>query len=231
MILNILKRRKSDFLTAFIAATVFFSIFATMGLMLQRGDATFFPLGSMMEIFIGIIVMTIGSIGSMARDFNLGVSMGATRRSVVSAVTLVHVLEIIMLYALTFIFQKLELVVAHRMLPDAKEINWIADIAAIQTVLASILLIGAIGLLAQAAFLKFGNAAVYVLGGIWLAVCILPSRITSDARALAFVQRMFGPILEKFGGVSQTLIALLMCIVAVIFAAIAWSMLRKQQVQ
>ncbi len=231
MILTILKRRKSDFLTAFISATVFFLVFGTMGLLIQRGDPTYFPLGSMMEIFIGIIVVTIGSIGSMARDFNLGVSMGATRRSVVSSVALAHMLEIVMLYVLTFIFQKLELMAAHRIIPGANGINWIAEIAVTQTVLASILLIGAIGLLAQAAFLKFGNAAMYVLGAIWLAVCILPSRITSDAKALAFVRRVFGPTLEKLGGVSQTLIAVLMCIMAVIFTAIAWSMLRKQQVQ
>ena len=231
MILNILKRRKSDFLTAFIAATVFFSIFATMGLMLQRGDANYFPLGSLMMFFLGIVVMTVASIGSMSRDFNIGVSMGATRRNVVSSVALVHVLELVMLYVLTFAYQKLELVLAQRIIPDANGINWITEFAGIQIVLSSILLFGAIGLLAQAAFLRFGTAAMYVLGIIWMAVCILPSRITSDARALAFVQSMFGPTLEKMGDISQTFITFVIFIMAVIFTVIAWTMLRKQQVQ
>lgn len=233
MIWKMMKRQRGEFLSMVICALIVESIFITMECLMQQNWDHFVVMGSIMSLLVMLIIYATGGITALQKEFNLGVAMGATRRSVMLGYAMVRVLLLVELVVLEAAGRSLEksiitLIIKPKQLDDP--FAYLAFLPLTFWIMSGIAIF-TISLLIQTTIMRFGNNARFIILGIWLVLCILPGKIMNNEKVLAWFGGRKDWMIELLGSHTGITIVMMMGIPCVIVLVLCWMMLYKQRVE
>ena len=183
--------------------------------------------GTMMAVVLIVFIHFFATIISFVGQFNLAVSMGATRKNFVANYALFNMSEILLLEIGLVILGNLEKFIASRLFPNVvmeidmtKFFDWKYLLAAIVVLTVSEIFLGAV-------ILRFGMKFFWVLWAIWMLAALLPLNISKNEKLsgeLAKIGFMIG------GKITPAGIVTAVSLVCLILIAITWKILKRQRV-
>lgn len=198
-----------------------------LGVFLLRGEGKYMTLGTLMAAAFAVFVHFLGSMFSFLGEFNMGISMGTTRKELVRSYALFLFVQILLLEIVLVLFGMAEKAMLARMMPQG-ELRF--DLTAYMKP-GYLLAIAAVMMVAEifsgAVLLRFGMKAFWVLWAAWMLAAVLLPRLLDNGMLSAWWNRLglvFGGHMTA-AGVWTAVLA-----VAVVLAGISWGILRKQKV-
>ena len=199
-------------------------VFIVMNATKENSYAT---VGTMLAVIVFAFMHLFGISFSFMGDFNMAISLGATRKSFVSGYVLFNLLEIAVLEVEIVVFGVVEKLLLENAFPQAvMEIdltnfftwNYLSGVLVVFT---------AVEMFFGAVILRYGVKAFWVLWAIWMIVCLAPMNIEKNEKLsgeLAKLGLFLGGKLTPQGMV------VLVIVLTIVVAAITWNILRKQRV-
>lgn len=227
-----LKRRKEEFLqyVAIIGAAWLIGMVIVLLVCKLGGENSYITLGSLFGVMVMTLLFVFGEVFSFLQEFNLAISMGQIRRNFVWMYQLVSAVEIAILVFMLFLMHKLELLVYGLAMQEISPEFQLDVLFQLKYVIPAIIGTVAVEMLLQALFLRFGMKAFWGIWFAWMLVCIAPTRLLHNEKALAYAGKFFAPVigLASNGGLVFWMVSGLLIIA--VMMGIAWNMLRKQRV-
>lgn len=189
-----------------------------------EGSAT---VGTGMAVVFFFFLHLFGIAISFMQEFNVAVSMGATRKSFVASYALFNLLEIAVLELEVILFGWFEKLLIGVFFPHtAMELD-ITVFFTWKYLLGVMLGFTILELFAGAVILKYGMKVLWLFWALWMAACLLPVRIAHN-------EKIMGKLTELglfFGGkITPQGIAAALIVLAILVAGITWKILRRQRV-
>ena len=189
--------------------------------------------GVFMALIIGMLVYLFAGIFGIAKDFNLAVSMGKTRKYYIPAKYLMLVLGFLGMVAVSALIGLLEDMLYPAIFPGIEcEIHF-GEILLQPMVIFSVTLIGAmLVLLFGALVLRFTNKIYLFIWGIWMIFSMSFSRLASalHEEQRSVWGRIAKAIISFVENVTTVQLVLLVLGVAAVGFSISFGFLRKQRV-
>ena len=160
-------------------------------------------------------------------DFNMAISLGATRKSFVSGYVLFNLLEIAVLELEIVVFGVVEKLLLENAFPQAvMEIdltnfftwNYLSGVLVVFT---------AVEMFFGAVILRYGMKVLWILWAVWMIICLVPMNIAKNEKLSGELAKLGLFLGGKF--TPQGIVALVIALTIVV-AAITWNILRKQRV-
>ena len=202
----------------------FIILLIVMGQTKENESAT---AGTMIAVVAMLFVHFFATIFSFVGEFNMAVSMGATRKNFVANYALFNMSEILLLELGLVILGNLEKFIVNRLFPNVvmeidmtKFFDWKYLLAAIVVLTVSEIFLGAV-------ILRFGMKIFWVLWAIWMLAALLPLNISKNEKLsaeLAKIGFMIG------GKITPAGIVTAVSLVCLILIAITWKILKRQRV-
>ncbi len=184
-------------------------------------------LGMLTAMAVLVFVHFFGIIFSFVGEFNMAISMGATRRVYVGSYALFNMAELAGLELLLFVLGKIELALMRVIYPQCEIILDLTQYFHWKYLLAVIVGMTVVELFLGAVILRFGMKAFWIIWAIWMFLTLVPAKITEN-EALAAKLHQFG-VQIGFGNVIQYLVVTGIA-AAVIMVVLGWNFLKKQRV-
>ena len=169
--------------------------------------------GTMLAVIAFAFIHLFGITLSFMGDFNMAISLGATRKSFVSGYVLFNLLEIAVLELEIVVFGVVEKFLLENAFPQAvMEI----DLTNFFTwnYLSGVLVV-------------FGMKVLWILWAVWMIICLVPMNIAKNEKLSGELAKLGLFLGGKF--TPQGIVALVIALTIVI-AVITWNILRKQRV-
>ena len=202
----------------------FIILLIVMGQIKENESAT---AGTMIAAVIIIFVHFFATSISFVGEFNLAVSMGATRKNFVANYALFNMAEILLLELVLLIFGNLEKFIVNRLFPNivmeidmTKFFDWKYLLMIIVIFTVAEIFIGAV-------ILRFGMKFLWVLWAVWMLAALLPINISKNEKLsaeLAKIGLMIG------GKITPAGIVAAVSLVCLILIVITWKILKRQRV-
>ena len=160
-------------------------------------------------------------------EFNMALSMGATRKAYVGSYALFNMAELAGLELLLFVFGKIEFAIMGVIYPQCDVILDLTQYFQWKYLLAVIIGMTIVELFAGAVILRFGMKALWGIWAVWMFIMLVPVKLSENEMIAAKMHQIGMQI--GFGNIAQYLF-LLGVVVAAIMAVLAWKLLRKQRV-
>lgn len=177
-------------------------------------------------IMLGFVHL-FGIIFSFIGEFNMALSMGATRKAYVGSYALFNMAELAGLELLLFILGKIELAIMDVIYPQCDIILDFTQYFQWKYLLAVIIGMTIVELFAGAVVLRFGMKAFWGIWAVWMFIMLVPVKLSENEMIAAKMHQIGMQI--GFGNIAQYLF-ILGVVVAAIMAVLAWNLLRKQRV-
>lgn len=199
-------------------------VFIVMNVAIESTCAT---AGTMLAFIAFAFMHLFGITFSFMGDFNMAISLGATRKSFVAGYALFNLLEIAVLELEIVVFGVAEKLLLENAFPQAvMEIdltnfftwNYLSGVLVVFT---------AVEMFFGAVILKYGIKAYGVLWALWMLITLVPMNIEKNEKLsgeLAKLGLFLGGTLTPQGMV------VLVIVLTIVVAAITWNILRKQRV-
>lgn len=184
-------------------------------------------LGMLIAMAALVFMHFFGIIFSFVGEFNMAISMGATRRAYVGSYALFNMAELAGLELLLFVLGKIESALMRVIYPQCEVILDLTQYFQWQYLLAVIVGMTIVELFLGAVILRFGMKAFWAIWAIWMFVTLVPAKLIEN-EALAAKMHQFGMQIG-FGNIVQYLVVVGV-IAAVIMAVLGWNFLKKQSV-
>ena len=184
-------------------------------------------LGMLIAMAALVFVHFFGIIFSFVGEFNMAISMGATRRAYVGSYALFNMAELAGLELLRFVLGKIESALMSVIYPQCEVILDLTQYFQWKYLLAVIVGMTIVELFLGAVTLRFGMKAFWAIWAIWMFVTLVPAKLIEN-EALAAKMHQFGMQIG-FGNIVQYLVVVGV-IAAVIMAVLGWNFLKKQSV-
>ena len=184
-------------------------------------------LGMLIGMIILVFIHFFGIIFSFVGEFNMALSMGATRKSFVGSYALFNMVELAGLELLLFVLGKIELALISVIYPQCEIILDVTQYFQWKYLLAVIVGMTVVELFLGAVILRFGMKAFWVVWAIWMFLTLVPAKL-SENEVMAAKMHQLG---EQIGleNIVQYLFAAGV-VAAVIMAVLGWNLLKKQRV-
>lgn len=184
-------------------------------------------LGMLIGMIILVFMHFFGITFSFVREFNMALSMGATRKSFVGSYALFNMVELAGLELLLFVLGKIELALISVIYPQCEIILDVTQYFQWKYLLAVIVGMTVVELFLGAVILRFGMKAFWVVWAIWMFLTLVPVKL-SENEVMAAKMHQLG---EQIGleNIVQYLFAAGV-VAAVIMAVLGWNLLKKQRV-
>lgn len=184
-------------------------------------------LGMLIGMIILVFMHFFGITFSFVGEFNMALSMGATRKSFVGSYALFNMVELAGLELLLFVLGKIELALISVIYPQCEIILDITQYFQWKYLLAVIVGMTVVELFLGAVILRFGMKAFWVVWAIWMFLTLVPVKL-SENEVMAAKMHQLG---EQIGleNIVQYLFAAGV-VAAVIMAVLGWNLLKKQRV-
>lgn len=182
---------------------------------------------TMLSCLMGAVVTLIGQIFTIPFTFNVAVGMSCTRKVFLIGQILISLLSYLFLYFLNGI---LFLIEKSANQPFEVDMRYVFHPA----VAAGIMLgLSALSMFMAACILRFGNKVLWIFWAVWMAACLLPSRVIHE------YSNQTGSFFDKLGqqvaAVVQKFTPVHFCIavgiVIVLFYLMSAGLLLKQKVE
>ena len=224
------KTRKMEVLQ-FLAVAFGSYIFGIIVMMIIRANTMeeneCVTLGMLIAMVALVFVHFFGIIFSFVGEFNMAISMGATRRAYVGSYALFNMAELAGLELLLFVLGKIESALMRVIYPQCEVILDLTQYVQWKYLLAVIVGMTIVELFLGAVILRFGMKAFWAIWAIWMFVTLVPAKLIEN-EALAAKMHQFGMQIG-FGNIVQYLVVVGV-IAAVIMAVLGWNFLKKQSV-
>ena len=162
--------------------------------------------GTMLAFIAFAFMHLFGITFSFMGDFNMAISLGATRKSFVSGYVLFNLLEIAVL--------ELEIID----LTNFFTWNYLSGVLVVFT---------AVEMFFGAVILRYGMKVLWILWAVWMIICLVPMNIAKNEKLSGELAKLGLFLGGKF--TPQGIVALVIALTIVV-AAITWNILRKQRV-
>lgn len=184
-------------------------------------------LGMLIGMIILVFMHFFGITFSFIGEFNMALSMGATRKSFVGSYALFNMVELAGLELLLFVLGKIELALISVIYPQCEIILDVTQYFQWKYLLAVIVGMTVVELFLGAVILRFGMKAFWVVWAIWMFLTLVPVKL-SENEVMAAKMHQLG---EQIGleNIVQYLFAAGV-VAAVIMAVLGWNFLKKQRV-
>lgn len=184
-------------------------------------------LGMLIAMIVLVFIHFFGITFSFVGEFNMALSMGATRKSFVGSYALFNMVELAGLELLLFVLGKIELALISVIYPQCEIILDVTQYFQWKYLLAVIVGMTVVELFLGAVILRFGMKAFWVVWAIWMFLTLVPAKL-SENEVMAAKMHQLG---EQIGleNIVQYLFAAGV-VVAVIMAVLGWNFLKKQRV-
>lgn len=184
-------------------------------------------LGMLIGMIILVFMHFFGITFSFIGEFNMALSMGATRKSFVGSYALFNMVELAGLELLLFVLGKIELALISVIYPQCEIILDVTQYFQWKYLLAVIVGMTVVELFLGAVILRFGMKAFWVVWAIWMFLTLVPVKL-SENEVMAAKMHQLG---EQIGleNIVQYLFAAGV-VAAVIMAVLGWNLLKKQRV-
>ena len=184
-------------------------------------------LGMLIAMAALVFIHFFGIIFSFVGEFNMAISMGATRRAYVGSYALFNMAELAGLELLLFVLGKIEAALMRVIYPQCEIILDVTQYFQWKYLLAVIVGMTVVELFLGAAILRFGMKAFWVVWAIWMFLTLVPVKL-SENEVMAAKMHQLG---EQIGleNIVQYLFAAGV-VAAVIMAVLGWNLLKKQRV-
>lgn len=223
------KTRKMEVLQFLVAAFggYVFGIIVMMIIRANTVEKECVTLGMLIGMIILVFMHFFGITFSFIGEFNMALSMGATRKSFVGSYALFNMVELAGLELLLFVLGKIELALISVIYPQCEIILDVTQYFQWKYLLAVIVGMTVVELFLGAAILRFGMKAFWVVWAIWMFLTLVPAKL-SENEVMAAKMHQLG---EQIGleNIVQYLFAAGV-VAAVIMAVLGWNFLKKQRV-
>lgn len=223
------KTRKMEVLQFLVAAFggYVFGIIVMMIIWANTVEKECVTLGMLIGMIILVFMHFFGITFSFVGEFNMALSMGATRKSFVGSYALFNMVELAGLELLLFVLGKIELALISVTYPQCEIILDVTQYFQWKYLLAVIVGMTVVELFLGAAILRFGMKAFWVVWAIWMFLTLVPVKL-SENEVMAAKMHQLG---EQIGleNIVQYLFAAGV-VAAVIMAVLGWNLLKKQRV-
>lgn len=184
-------------------------------------------LGMLIAMIVLVFIHFFGITFSFVGEFNMALSMGATRKSFVGSYALFNMVELAGLELLLFVLGKIELALISVIYPQCEIILDVTQYFQWKYLLAVIVGMTVVELFLGAVILRFGMKAFWVVWAIWMFLTLVPAKL-SENEVMAAKMHQLG---EQIGleNIVQYLFAAGV-VAAVIMAVLGWNFLKKQRV-
>lgn len=184
-------------------------------------------LGMLIGMIILVFMHFFGITFSFVGEFNMALSMGATRKSFVGSYALFNMVELAGLELLLFVLGKIELALISVIYPQCEIILDVTQYFQWKYLLAVIVGMTVVELFLGAVILRFGMKAFWVVWAIWMFLTLVLVKL-SENEVMAAKMHQLG---EQIGleNIVQYLFAAGV-VAAVIMAVLGWNLLKKQRV-
>ena len=184
-------------------------------------------LGMLIGMIILVFMHFFGITFSFIGEFNMALSMGATRKSFVGSYALFNMVELAGLELLLFVLGKIELALISVIYPQCEIILDVTQYFQWKYLLAVIVGMTVVELFLGAVILRFGMKAFWVVWAIWMFLTLVPVKL-SENEVMAAKMHQLG---EQIGleNIVQYLFAAGV-VAAVIMAVLGLNFLKKQRV-
>lgn len=190
-------------------------------------ESTCATAGTMLAVIAFAFMHLFGITFSFMGDFNMAISLGATRKSFVAGYALFNLLEIAVLELEIVVFGVVEKFLLENAFPQAVMEIDLTNFFTWNYLTGVLVVFTAVEMFFGAVILKYGMKAFWVLWALWMLICLVPMNIGKNEK-LSGVLESLGVILgEK---ITSQGIAALVIIVTIIIVMITWKILRKQRV-
>lgn len=183
--------------------------------------------GTMLAFIAFAFMHLFGISFSFMGDFNMAISLGATRKSFVAGYVLFNLLEIAVLEVEIILFGMFEKFMLKTAFPQASMEIDLTTFFTWKYLLGAMVVFTVLEMLLGAVILRYGVKAFWVLWAIWMIVCLAPMNIEKNEKLsgeLAKLGLFLGGKLTPQGMV------VLVIVLTIVVAAITWNILRKQRV-
>ncbi len=184
-------------------------------------------LGMLIAMVALVFMHFFGIIFSFVGEFNMAISMGATRRAYVGSYALFNMAELAGLELLLFVFGKIELALMRVIYPQCEIILDLTRFFQWKYLLAVIVGMTIIELFLGSVILRFGMKAFWIIWAIWMFLTLVPAKLTENEALAAKLHQVGAQI--GFGNIVQV-VAAAGVIAAIIMAVLGWNFLKKQRV-
>ena len=223
------KTRKMEVLQFLVAAFggYVFGIIVMMIIRANTVEKECVTLGMLIGMIILVFMHFFGITFSFVGEFNMALSMGATRKSFVGSYGLFNMVELAGLELLLFVLGKIELALISVIYPQCEIILDVTQYFQWKYLLAVIVGMTVVELFLGAVILRFGMKAFWVVWAIWMFLTLVPVKL-SENEVMAAKMHQLG---EQIGleNIVQYLFAAGV-VAAVIMAVLGWNLLKKQRV-
>ena len=224
------KTRKMEVLQ-FLAAAFGGYVFGIIVMMIIRANTVeekvCVTLGMLIAMIVVVFIHFFGIIFSFVGEFNMAISMGATRRAYVGSYALFNMAELAGLELLLFVLGKIELALMRVIYPQCEIILDVTQYFQWKYLLAVIFGMTIVELFLGSVILRFGMKAFWTIWAIWMFVTLVPAKLVENEEVTEKLHRFFVQIgLENIVQV----VAAAGVIVAIIMAVLGWNFLKKQRV-
>lgn len=223
------KTRKMEVLQFLVAAFggYVFGIIVMMIIRANTVEKECVTLGMLIGMIILVFMHFFGITFSFVGEFNMALSMGATRKSFVGSYALFNMVELAGLELLLFVLGKIELALISVIYPQCEIILDVTQYFQWKYLLAVIVGMTVVELFLGAVILRFGMKAFWVVWAIWMFLTLVPVKL-SENKVMAAKMHQLG---EQIGleNIVQYLFAAGV-VAAVIMAVLGWNLLKKQRV-
>lgn len=183
--------------------------------------------GTMLAFIAFAFMHLFGITFSFMGDFNMAISLGATRKSFVSGYVLFNLLEIAVLEVEIILFGMFEKFMLKTAFPQASMEIDLTTLFTWKYLLGAMVVFTVLEMLLGAVILRYGVKAFWVLWAIWMIVCLAPMNIAKNEKLSGELAKLGLFLGGKF--TPQGIVALVIALTIVV-AAITWNILRKQRV-
>ena len=223
------KTRKMEVLQFLVAAFggYVFGIIVMMIIRANTVEKECVTLGMLIGMIILVFMHFFGITFSFVGEFNMALSMGATRKSFVGSYALFNMVELAGLELLLFVLGKIELALISVIYPQCEIILDVTQYFQWKYLLAVIVGMTVVELFLGAVILRFGMKAFWVVWAIWMFLTLVPVKL-SENEVMAAKMHQLG---EQIGleNIVQYLFAAGV-VAAVIMAVLGCNLLKKQRV-
>lgn len=223
------KTRKMEVLQFLVAAFggYVFGIIVMMIIRANIVEKECVTLGMLIGMIILVFMHFFGITFSFVGEFNMALSMGATRKSFVGSYALFNMVELAGLELLLFVLGKIELALISVIYPQCEIILDVTQYFQWKYLFAVIVGMTVVELFLGAVILRFGMKAFWVVWAIWMFLTLVPVKL-SENEVMAAKMHQLG---EQIGleNIVQYLFAAGV-VAAVIMAVLGWNLLKKQRV-
>lgn len=235
MIWNVFRQRINELkliLGLSIGMYLFSQIMFNIIVRTSKEEETTFALGSL--VMVGVVVFFVLLMGTFgyATEFNLAIGMGVTRKIFTPAYYLTSVVLLLIETGVIYLFFLFERWFVQSMFPQLAYEKGIEYLFESKLLFPGILFIAALQILLGVLTLKYGKKAFWGVWVLWMAGCILPSRIEKAMKRGddSFLAKLGNGINQFFTHLNSTQGAVCTVIVCAVVLGICFYLSRRQQV-